>query len=170
MNYPENNWIDPRIEIKESPIHGRGMYAGSDIRKGDLLIVWRECYTNKEGALEAIRHGKGIMQWDDDVFSVETDLHSDDYLINHSCDPNSWIKNAHSLEAMVDIKAGEEITVDYAIFESDEGSIFPWTCCCGSTICRETITGKDWRRSELQDRYRGHFSPLLNKRIGRISL
>jgi len=47
-----------------------------------------ESHTDRAGAEEAARQGKGTMQWDDDVFSVETDSNPDHYRMNHLCDPN----------------------------------------------------------------------------------
>jgi uncharacterized protein len=38
-------------------------------------------------------------------------------------------------------------------------------CRCGGTGCRGTVTGADWHRADLQARYRGHFSPFIERRI-----
>ena len=38
-------------------------------------------------------------------------------------------------------------------------------CGCGAATCRGKITGEDWRRPELWKRYRGHFTPYLQRRI-----
>ena len=165
-----SNWINPNITIHSSPIHGRGMFADENIEKGDILIVWKECFTDEAGAMEAVHEGKGIMQWDEEVYSYETDLNVEHYLINHSCDPNSWMDDAYTLEAMRDIMRGEEITVDIAMFESDENAITSWRCNCGSSLCRGKVTGMDWMREDLQTRYIGQFSPLINKRIQRLPL
>ncbi len=159
------NWVNPKIEVRDSPIHGKGMFASGRIGKGEVLIIWRECYTDEAEAMEAVREGKGIMQWDEDVYSYETDLNREHYLINHSCDPNGWMVDVHTVEARRDIPEGEEITVDIAMFENDENEVSAWKCNCGSGICRGRVTGKDWRDEALQKRYEGHFSPLINKRI-----
>lgn len=65
--------------------------------------------------------------------------------INHSCEPNCAVKLDSDLItanvfALQDIADGEELTLDYAVFE---GSIenFPPSCLCGSASCRGTITG-----------------------------
>ena len=90
-------------------------------------------------------------------------------LMNHSCDPNVWFDDEVTLVARQDIAVGEELTVDYAMFEGCEGMVSSWTCCCGSELCRGGFTGKDWRQADLQARYRGHFSPFLNERIQALS-
>jgi uncharacterized protein len=62
------------------------------------------------------------------------------------------------------IAAGEELTIDYALFTaSPDWSLSP--CRCGLACCRQMITGSDWMRPDVQARYRGHFSPFLNRRI-----
>ena len=65
---------------------------------------------------------------------------------------------------MSDVEAGEELTTDYAMFDDYEGSM---ACRCGRQHCRGLIDGRDWRRPELQERYRGYFSWYLERRIAR---
>ena len=168
MKTAHRTWLSPKIEIMTSPIHGRGMFAASDIRNGETLIVWGDCYTDEAGALKAREQGKGTMQWDDDIFSYETKENSDNYAINHSCDPTSWMSDAYTLIARREIMAGEEVTADYALWESNEDHISTRDCQCGSVLCRGKVIGKDWRDKELQKRYEGHFSPLINKRIKKL--
>jgi len=55
----------------------------------------------------------------------------------------------------------------YALFETDEAFRASWRCRCGTENCRGTVTGRDWQLADLQARYVGHFSPLLEKRIAR---
>ncbi len=69
------------------------------------------------------------------------------------------------LPARRKIQQGEELTGDYAMWEADEEDVKPWVCGCGSVNCRKTITGRDWRRRDLQEQYGNHFSPFINRRI-----
>jgi hypothetical protein len=41
------------------------------------------------------------------------------------------------------------------------------SCACGSSLCRELITGADWQLPELQDRYGDHWIPELLARRAR---
>ena len=162
-------WISPKIEVRKSPIHGKGMFAISDISDKEKIVVWSgECYTDRKGAEQAQSEGKGTMQWDDDIFSVETDVMEDIYRVNHSCNPNAWMSDAFSVVARRDITIGEEIVIDYSLmlFNIPVSSIMD--CNCGSDICRDKITDQDWKDPELQERYKGHFTPWLNKMIGRL--
>ena len=82
--------------------------------------------------------------------------------INHSCEPNVGFLGNIVLVAMRDIDAGEELTTDYALFDMNDESM---RCRCGTPSCRGTITGRDWQRPELQERYRGWFSSYLQVRM-----
>jgi hypothetical protein len=73
-----------------------------------------------------------------------------------------------TLAARREIAEGEELTIDYAMFEASEDWVPQWECCCGSALCRGRFTGVDWRRRDLQERYEGHFSPFINERIDRM--
>ena len=165
LNLVGEDWISPSAEIRPSSIEGKGLYATKPIKKGDLVVIWGGTYTDFKGAEKAKQNGKVVMQWDEDLFSVEDRGETSGYFINHSCEPNLWMKGAYALVAMRNVKKGEELTADYVIWEADEDYVSKWDCNCGSTKCRRRITGKDWRLPELQERYKGRFSPLINKRI-----
>jgi uncharacterized protein len=66
------------------------------------------------------------------------------------------------LVAMRNIAPGEELTHDWAT--TDDGD-YEMECRCGSPRCRRIITGKDWMRPELQERYRGWFCWFLQRKI-----
>jgi hypothetical protein len=38
--YRRTDWIDPRIQIRQSPIQGEGMFAMAPIRKGEIVSIW----------------------------------------------------------------------------------------------------------------------------------
>ena len=84
--------------------------------------------------------------------------------INHACDPNVWMSSKVTLTTRKNILSGDEYTIDYALFESDETWVSRFGCLCESSFCRGRLSRQDWRRPDLQSRYRGHFLPLINKR------
>jgi len=65
---------------------------------------------------------------------------------------------------MRDIEAGEELTHDWAT--TDDGD-YAMECRCGAKTCRETITGKDWMKPKLQEKYQGWFCWFLQRKIDR---
>src|SRR5262245_59718519 len=82
--------------------------------------------------------------------------------LNHSCDPNLGVRGEITFVAMRDIRAGEELTHDWAMTDDDDYSV---KCNCDAADCRKTLTGKDWRRPDLQKRYAGYFSAYLARKI-----
>jgi hypothetical protein len=78
---------------------------------------------------------------------------------NHSCDPNLWWVDAYTLAARRPIGAGEEVTSDYGTCSG--AADFSMACACPSSRCRGAVTGQDWQRPELQQRYGDHWVPAL---------
>ncbi|PIU73632.1 hypothetical protein COS78_01420 [Candidatus Shapirobacteria bacterium CG06_land_8_20_14_3_00_40_12] len=166
-NSYQKTWITPKVKIKESLIGGNGMFAILPIDKGEKVVIWGGEYMGKPGADIAIKQGKLVMRWDENLFSIEDRGDSPGYFINHSCESNLWMKDAFTLTARKRIGIGEEITADYCLWEADENFVSKWTCNCNSPDCRKLITGKDWHNQDIQKKYFGHFSPLINKKIAK---
>lgn len=141
------------------------MFAVQKINKNESVLVWGGEYVKSEQAQKAKNEEKLVMQWDDDLYSIEDRGDDQGYFLNHSCDPNVWMDGPYTIVARRNIEVGEEVTADYALWEADENKVSKWECYCGATGCRKRVTGKDWHIPELQEKYRGHFSPLLNKQI-----
>ena len=173
--YRDSEWLDPRIEIRSSPIGGRGMFALTPVSAGEALIIWGGVVFTRaeidagvvaEGSTVAI--GEGVYLGSPaGTYDRERDDRGD--FINHSCDPNVWMQDEVTSVARRDIRAGEELTMDYAMIREDDSRVARFDCRCASALCRGKVTGRDWRRPELQARYAGHFSPFINERIRRVS-
>jgi hypothetical protein len=68
---------------------------------------------------------------------------------------------------MRDIAPGEELTHDWATTDDLD---YVMECKCGSPNCRGTITGKDWMKKELQEKYKGWFCWFIQRKIDLKSL
>lgn len=166
-------WIDPRQTVRASPIHGKGVFAREVIKPGEVVeIIGGAVMTDAEfEAFQPTAANYNAIQIDEGRHLVE---HPDrtllrDGSINHACDSNLWLADEVTLVARRDIAAGEELTVDYALFTTQSAWSMDGACRCGSSVCRRTITGDDWQRSDVQARYRDHFSPFINRRIARLN-
>lgn len=168
--YPKESWIDPRIEIRDTPAMGKGMFAREPIKEGEVIIIWGgTVFTEEErkkglikkyttsGIAEGLYLGGKL---------DEPDV--PDQFMNHSCDPNLLMKDEITLVARRDIVKREEITADYAMWTTDENWVMEEPCRCGSPLCRHKITGNDWELKDLQKRYKGHFAPFINERIKKL--
>lgn len=170
LNIPKEDWISPKVEIKEFPLGGRGMFAKEPIDEGEVVIRWGGTPENVF-AEEEIRAGKArkssSIEIEEGIYLAgEADVSAEDSdFLNHSCNSNLWMGDAVTLVARRNIKEGEEVVADYALWQGDESWVADWDCKCGSPDCRKRVTGKDWRLPELQERYKGHFSPFINRRI-----
>lgn len=173
---PRDSWFSPKIKVGKSPTHGRGTFAAEPIATSEVVEVWGErsggkqtvTYTSDRSTADAaLVEGKVVMQWDDNLFSIEEKGADEGYFLNHSCDSNLGFRDAFTVVARREIESGEELTLDYTLFEADESFTAPWRCACGKEACRGTVTGRGWRRPDVRRRYAGYFSPLLQKRITR---
>ena len=113
--------------------------------------------TGAEYSCAAVDEGLNVLQQPDDPLRYG----------NHSCDPNLWMVDSITQAARRDIAVGEEVTTDYGTVSV----IRSWQmeCRCGSRLCRGVVTGEDWRRPDLRERYRDHFMPFLNERIRHLA-
>ena len=164
------SYHSPKTAVRPSPIHGRGLFATTDIAKDEIVGVKGGHIVTRE-QLEEItpQLGPVEIQIDDDLFiaPVANDEREGSMLYsNHSCDANLGIRGEITFVTMRDIRAGEELTHDWATTDDDNYSV---KCKCGAPNCRATLTGKDWQRPELQKRYSGYFSTYLAKKIARMS-
>jgi SET domain-containing protein len=140
--------INPDIEIKDSPIQGKGLFTKIPIKKGDSIWISKgeepydeKIYTDdefKEFQKWCIENGK---EWDavangDGTHTAaisEREKHPGNYG-NHSCDPNV----GRGYVALRDIEAGEELTADYAQFSTKDWAM---KCSCGAKSCTGIVRG-----------------------------
>lgn len=133
------------LRLKGSKIEGSGVYAAQNIPARRLVI---EYTGEKISPREADRRFWRMMRRKGPKYSYLFQV--DDFVvdgafggsgaefINHSCEPNLYVRRAkgriyvHSLRT---IRAGEELTYDYEA--APEAVTYP--CRCGSAHCRGTI-------------------------------
>jgi hypothetical protein len=160
------SYISPKASIRESPIEGRGLFASAGIGRGEVVCV-KGGYIFNRTTLDEVQTqlGAAEIQIADDLFigPLRTDERDGGMIFsNHSCEPNIGVQGQIIFVALRDIRAGEELTHDWATTDDDA---YEMACRCGSRRCRRTITGQDWRRPDLQEKYRGYFSWYLQQKI-----
>lgn len=169
MEYPRRRWADPRLETRSSPIGGLGGFAAVPIAAGEtLLILGGAPLTQSEMEQTLADYIRTGCYFNAMQVEEELHLHLEDVLpvpFNHSCDSNAWMADAVTVVARRDIRAGEEVTVDYALQTAQPVPLLEMPCACGTPDCRRSITGDDWRLPAVQARYAGHFAPFINRRI-----
>jgi len=163
------SYRSPRTVVRESPIQGRGLFAGERIPRGEIVAV-KGGHVVGRAELPALRAslGPAEIQIADDLYIAPTSAAEREgsmIFSNHSCEPNLGVLGQIVFVAMRDVAAGEELTHDWAMTDDDEDSM---TCRCGAAGCRGTVTGKDWMRPELRAKYAGYFSSYLAEKIRRL--
>lgn len=161
------SYLSPKTEIRDSPIHGRGLFSTAKIEKDEIVAIKGGHIVDRETLREKIspQLGPVEIQIDDDLFIAPVTPEERELSMlysNHSCDANLGVRGEISFVAMREIRAGEELTHDWCTTDDDDYSV---ECECGSPNCRKILTGKDWQRPELQKKYDGYFSAYLARKI-----
>jgi hypothetical protein len=141
----------PPILVRDSNVHGRGVFATRRIEKGERIIEYLG---------ERVSHDEADRRYElkDDndshtfLFIVDSktviDAGTDGNearFFNHSCDPNCESvveKRRVFIEALRGIEPGEEMTYDYQIYrdhDDPENIDEIFACRCGFANCRGTM-------------------------------
>jgi hypothetical protein len=141
----------PLIEVRNSPVHGRGVFAVQPIKKGTRILEYLGDRVSHEAADKRYEdHDES----DNHTFLFIVDKKTvidagvggnDARFINHQCAGNceSVIENRRVfIDAVRDIETGQELGYDYEIGrEKDDPPNVDeiYACRCGSPQCRGTM-------------------------------
>jgi SET domain-containing protein len=146
--------VKPRpFDVRESDVHGTGVFANRTIRRGERVVEYKgeritaeesdTRYPDPEDTDEP--HHTFLFEVDDEIVIDGAVNGNSARFINHSCDPNCEAVDEDGrifIEALREIQAGEELNYDYG-FDLGEPhtkklkELYP--CRCGSENCRGTI-------------------------------
>ena len=149
---------DKLIEVRDSPIHGRGVFAIKNIKKGQRIIEYKgRRMTQKEsdrvygGTSDT---GHTFLFTVNDYYVIDANVGgSIARWINHGCKPNCESETEEDdsgrpdkeqvfIHAIRDIKAGDELTYDYLITLDEPHTKRMqkiWKCLCGAKKCKGTM-------------------------------
>ena len=159
------SFLSRKVEARAAPGKGGwGVFVRKPIRAGEIVGAWGgEIRTAEELSRLPNDIKRHSVQVEEGYYQIALPPYEPAEYINHSCDPTVGMAGQITLVALRDLEPGEEICLDYAMCDGSPYAEFD--CACGSSLCRGRVTGEDWRRPELQVRYRGFFSPYLQRRI-----
>jgi hypothetical protein len=134
------------LRIGETDV-GRGLFVTRDFTAGEEVFRFRGREIDFAGTL-----AKGERQCDAIQIGPDRylDLEPPQVYINHSCDPNTGVRDDLRLVALRDLKAGEEIRFDYSTTMAEDHWILE--CRCGSPRCRGVIRDFKWLSDEWKRR------------------
>jgi hypothetical protein len=127
------------LVIRSSAIHAAGCYTTRAIKKGTRICEYDGPRFSKDEADE--RYKDRFITY---LFSCGTkgeviDGFGTAMFINHCCDPNCETEDDDGrifVLALRDIAAGEELTYEYHLYDSDDAE---GDCYCGAENCRGTM-------------------------------
>jgi SET domain-containing protein len=150
-----------RIQVRQSGVHGKGVFALQDIAKGETVIEYIGEIISAQEAEDRHPHDPSdpnhtfYFQIDDD--HVIDALHGGNSArwINHSCAPNckpSVEDGRVFIKAKKNIAAGDELNYDYGLIIDEpitQKLMAQYPCWCGSSNCRQTLlAGKPMSKSK----------------------
>ena len=142
--------------VRNSRIHGRGVFATEKIRRGTVIIEYKGQRASWDDAMERPDSDPEdsahtfLFQLDDGRV-IDARVHGNAARwINHSCDPNcTTIEDDDGrvyIRARRKIRPGEELSYDYRLFI--EGRLSKreraqYVCRCGADKCRGSLLDMD---------------------------
>jgi len=126
------------VIVKDSATSGKGVFSERNFEQGDFVLAIDDSkIVTDNSKLTEQQH-----EFDLDYVDGKTILMQEpEKYINHSCDPNVYVKTTNyirNIYAMKPIKQGDEITYDYSINGDNEGTFI---CHCHSKNCRKLYLG-----------------------------
>jgi SET domain-containing protein len=132
--------LAPGLEIKPSPIDGKGCFAAVAFKQGGKIAEYAGEKISHSEVARRLRgkrriHISGLNSY----WAIDGSRGGNGtQYINHSCEPNCYVKIVHNhllFFALRDIEPGEEILLDYGeSYHSDKKR-----CSCGAPSCRGRI-------------------------------
>ena len=147
-----------RIQVRRSGVHGKGVFAVTDVAEGETLIEYVGEVISWEAAQQRHPHDPNDPNH---TFFFHIDEHrvidakvggNSSRWINHSCDPNceaDEVKGRVFIKALRNIAAGEELHYDYGLIIDERLTArlkAEYPCWCGSANCRATLLAPKRRR------------------------
>ncbi|MDP3769481.1 MAG: SET domain-containing protein-lysine N-methyltransferase [Candidatus Sungbacteria bacterium] len=171
--YLPRTWVSPKLISKKSRIHGDGVFTKERITEGEKLMEFGGELISKEHVLSRNYRSRSVWIVYPGYYlalpNSDTQESLDEYL-NHSCNANAWLADEVTLVARRDMGVGEEVTLDqgtwnfeYIDYTDDKAS-----CSCGAKDCRKILTENDWKLPDVQEKYNGHFHPMIQAMIDEL--
>ena len=134
--------INLKYELKDSKIHGKGLFAIDHIKSGEKIVDFEGELITCEEAMKKPEADSIFLLNVDDEWDLDCSVkYNEGKFINHSCCPNAELHTGDKKAwfiAVKDIKPGDEITFDYNLSYDEVEK-----CLCNSESCRGYMNDPD---------------------------
>lgn len=173
----KKNSSTPWHEVRDSDLHGQGVFALKPIPKGTYILEYEGVHLTPDEADEQDPTDPND-PFHTFFFALSNGMiidggqnGNDSRFINHSCEPNCEGHESDNgdkvfIVAMQDIAAGEELLYDYALTIDDKLTKTlkqQYACLCGASSCRGTML--DLPKPTKKQKKKAKFKKWLKKTI-----
>ena len=163
------SYVSNKIERRKIIGRGFGLFANEKIMKGEIVSISGGIIINRNDFIELKRKELDYAYHITDQFLIcplNPSDPSDDWRMNHCCEPNCGLDGNIVFIAIKDIEKDEELTYDYCMTETDPDYIL--NLSCDKTSCRKVLKGNDWKNKDLQEKYMNYFSKYIHNKINKL--
>lgn len=140
-----------KIEVRDSGVHGRGVYATAPIKAGARIIEYTGERISWDEAVARHPHDPAqpnhtfYFHLDDGRVIDALYGGNDSRWINHACEPNCEAEEIDGrvyVNALRDLQPGEELFYDYGLVLDERHTAKvkkQFACWCGAATCRGTM-------------------------------
>jgi SET domain-containing protein len=149
-------WVSDAVEVKQSGMEGKGVYAVRDIKENEVVGVFGGIVIPEEEIESLARTVPADrLNIDHAMYIYPGFIMLHDYengcdplcFVNHACDPSAKVVNGIVLISTRDIPAGEEISWDYRHTDNVGNWSYEFKCQCGSANCSGMVqVGPQYRK------------------------
>jgi len=169
------SWYRPHLYLRKSgtggdPMEAKGVFTSKAIPRGAAVLSWAGKVVHVDRLVKCTEEEQHFsLQIAEDLYQIPDGSKRRELpdFVNHGCAPTCGLLDATTLVALRDLQPGDEITYDYAMSTANSmaNTCDNFKCECGAVRCRGLVAADDWRLPELWERYEGHFSPYIKRKI-----
>lgn len=160
------SYVSSKVEKRDINGRGCGLFTKEFISKGEIvsisggIIITKDDFEKlKSEQLDYAYH----ITHDFLICPLNPEDPSDDWRMNHCCEPNCGIDGNIVFVSIKDILKDEELTYDYCMTETNPD--YKMNLFCDKSSCRKVLSGDDWKNPELQKKYKNYFSNYIKNHL-----
>lgn len=128
-------YLEEKLFIRESPINGTGVFTSVDIPEGTTVMIIKGEVISEDECIRREEEENNVYIFWNEYNYIDTKNSEKIKFLNHDCNFNCYVEERDTESLLLvtekDIKAGEELTIDYGYEDIYED--------CGCNKCAEVV-------------------------------